>query len=251
MKLGDLAIARIGLGTNRLTHTPEHVEFIRSAVEAGVQMVDTAHLYTGTQSEKTIGEAVTGTPKGVVVATKGGFNPGEGKPDVLRAQIEESLRNLRTEAITLYFLHRVHPDTPLEVSLGAIKEQVDRKKIRFVGISEVDVDQIERARKVLPIHAVQNRYNLADRKWDAVVDYCDEEGIVFVPFFPLREGHSAAVDEVARKHRATPSQVMLAWLLKRSPVMLPIPGTLSLEHLKENLAAQKIELTKAEYESLA
>ncbi|HKV86404.1 MAG TPA: aldo/keto reductase [Candidatus Dormibacteraeota bacterium] len=251
MKLGDLAIARIGLGTNRLTHTPEHVEFIRSAVEAGVQMIDTAHLYTGTQSEKTIGEAVTGTPNVVVVATKGGFNPGEGKPDVLRAQIEESLRNLRTEAITLYFLHRVHPDTPLEVSLGAIQEQVDRKKIRFVGISEVDVDQIERARKVLPIHAVQNRYNLADRKWDAVVDYCDEEGIVFVPFFPLREGHSAAVDEVARKHRATPSQVMLAWLLKRSPVMLPIPGTLSLEHLKENLAAQKIELTKAEYESLA
>ena len=251
MKLGDLDIARIGLGTNRLTHTPEHVEFIRSAVEAGVQMIDTAHLYTGTQSEKTIGEAVTGTPEGVVVATKGGFNPGEGKPDVLRGQIEESLRNLRTEAITLYFLHRVHPDTPLEVSLGAIQEQVDRKKIRFVGISEVDVDQIERARKVLPIHAVQNRYNLADRKWDAVVDYCDEEGIVFVPFFPLREGHSAAVDEVARKHRATPSQVMLAWLLKRSPVMLPIPGTLSLAHLKENLAAQKIELTKAEYESLA
>ncbi|HET9782144.1 MAG TPA: aldo/keto reductase [Candidatus Dormibacteraeota bacterium] len=251
MKFGDLEIARVGLGSNRLTHTPEHVAFIRAAVEAGVQMIDTAHLYTGTQSEKTIGEAVGGAPKGVVVATKGGFNAGEGKPDVLRAQIEESLRNLRTEAIMLYFLHRVHPDTPLEASLGVIKEQMDRKKIRFAGVSEVDVHQIERARKVVPIHAVQNHYNLAERKWDAVVDYCEREGIVFVPFFPLRAGHSAGVDELARKHRATPSQVMLAWLLQRSPVMLPIPGTLSLEHLKENLAAEKLELTKAEYESLA
>ena len=251
MRLGELEVARIGLGTNRLTHTAAHVEFIKGAVEAGVQMIDTAHLYTGTESERTIGEAVGGAPPGVVVATKGGFVAGEGNPEVLRAQIQESLRNLRTETITLYFLHRVHPDTPLEVSLGAIKEYVERKKIRYVGVSEVDIDQVERARKVLPIHAVQNRYNLGERKWDAVVDYCEREGILFVPFFPLRAGHTATVDEVARKHRATPTQVMLAWLLRRSPAMLPIPGTLSLEHLKENLAAQKVELTESEYQSLA
>jgi len=250
MRLGDVDVARIGMGTNRLTHTPEHVEFIRGAVEAGVQMIDTAHLYTGTQSEKTIGEAVGGAPPGVVVATKGGFVAGEGRPEVLRAQIEESLRNLRAEAITLYFLHRVHPDTPLEVSLGAIREYVEQSKILYVGVSEFDIDQIEHARKVVPIHAVQNRYNLAERKWDAVVDYCEREGIVFVPFFPLRAGHSSTVDGIARAHHATPTQVMLAWLLQRSPAMLPIPGTLSLEHLKENLAAQKLELTKSEYDRL-
>lgn len=251
MRIGDLDVARIGLGTNRLTHTPENVGFIRVAVEAGVQMIDTAHLYTGTQSEKTIGEAVGGSPPGVVVATKGGFQPGEGSPEVLHGQIEESLRNLRTEEITLYFLHRVHPDTPLEVSLGVIKEHVAKKHIRYVGISEVTVDQIERARKVVPIHAVQNHYNLAERKYDAVVDYCEKEGIVFVPFFPLRAGRTATVDAIASKHGATPQQVMLAWLLQRSPVMLPIPGTLSLDHLKENLGALEIELTRSEYDSLS
>jgi pyridoxine 4-dehydrogenase len=251
MKFADLEVARIGLGTNRLTHTPEHVAFIKAAVEAGVQMIDTAHLYTGTQSEQTIGEALSPQPRDGVIATKGGFHAGEGRPEILRAQIEESLRNLRTGSITLYFLHRVHPDTPLEESLGVIKEYVERGKIRYAGVSEVDVEQIERARKVLPIHAVQNHYNLAERKWDAVVDYCEREGIVFVPFFPLRAGRGAAVDEIARRHRATAPQVMLAWLLQRSPVMLPIPGTLSVEHLRENLAAQKLELTKSEYESLA
>lgn len=251
MKFADMEVARIGLGTNRLTHTPEHVAFVKAAVDAGVQMIDTAHLYTGTQSEQTIGEALSPQPRDVIVATKGGFQPGEGRPDILRAQIEESLRNLRSASISLYFLHRVHPDTPLEVSLGVIKEFVEQSKIRHVGVSEVDIEQIERARKVLPIHAVQNHYNLAERKWDAVVDYCEREGIVFVPFFPLRGGHDAAVDEIARKHRVTPQQVMLAWLLQRSPMMLPIPGTLSIEHLKENLAAQQLELTRPEYESLA
>lgn len=250
MKLGDLDVDRIGLGTNRLTYTPKHVAFIEAAVGAGVQMIDTAHLYTGTQSEKTIGEAVGGSPPGVVVATKGGFQPGEGRPEVLRGQIAESLHNLRTREITLYFLHRVHPDTPLEVSLGVIKEHVERKEIRYVGISEVDVDQIELARKVVPIHAVQNHYNLAERKHDAVIDYCEKEGIVFVPFFPLRAGHTPAVDAIASKRGATPQQVMLAWLLQRSPVMLPIPGTLSLDHLKENLGALKLDLTGSEYQSL-
>lgn len=253
MRFGDLDIARVGLGSNRLTHTPEHVEFIREAIDAGVQMIDTAYSYTRGQSEETIGEAESPFPETVVVATKGGGgpNPGRGRPEVLRHQIEESLARLKTQSIALYYLHRVDPQTPIEESLGAIKEYVNAGRIRDVGVSEVDVAEIERARRVVDVVAVQNHYNLAERKWDAVVDYCEKENIVFVPFFPLRAGRTSAVDAIARKHRASPPQVMLAWLLHRSPVMLPIPGTLSLEHLKENLAAQKIELTKAEYEQLA
>ncbi len=209
---------RIGLGTNRLTNTPENVAFIREAVAVGVEMIDTAHLYTGGESEATIGAAGVGA----LVATKGGYHPGEGAPGVLRGQIEESLRRLRTEVIDLYYLHRVDPQTPLEDSLGLIKEYVDAGKVRRVGISEVSIEQIERARAVLPIAAVQNEYSLAERKHDAVVDYCEAEGIVFVPFFPLRG--------------ADDPQAALEWLLRRSPAMLPIPGTLSLAHLRENLA---------------
>ena len=250
MKVGDLDIGRIGLGTNRLEHSSQNVAFIKDAVAAGLQMIDTAHLYTGGHSEETIGEALGGAGAGgvVVVATKGGFRGA--RPDTLHAEIEQSFRSLRTDVIALYYLHRVDPETPIEESLGVIKGYRDKGQIQNVGISQVDVEQIERARKVVPIAAVQNHYNLAERKYDAVVDYCDGEGIVFVPFYPLRDGHSKAVDSIARRHNATPQQVMLAWLLHRTPAMLPIPGTLSLEHLKENLAAQKIELTKAEYEEL-
>jgi len=252
VKVGDVDVRRIGLGTNRLTHTRENVALIRAAVAAGVQMIDTAHLYTGGQSEQTIGEALSPVPDGCVVATKGGFGgAGRGRPEVLREEIEESLRGLRTDTITLYYLHRVDPQTPLEESLAAMKEDQDRGRIRHIGISEVGIEQIERARKVVTVVAVQNQYNLAERKYDSVVDYCEREGIVFVPFYPLRAGRSAAVDEIARRHHATPAQVMLAWLLHRSPVMLPIPGTLSLEHMKENLGALKIQLTKPEYESLS
>ena len=251
VKLGDIEVGRIGLGTNRLTKTPENIAFIKSAVAAGVQMIDTAHSYTGGQSEETIGEALSPIPEGCVVATKGGFSgAGRGRPEVLRAEIEESLRRLRTDSIALYYLHRVDPATPLEESLGAIKEYRDRGRIRHVGISEVGIEQIERARKVVPIAAVQNQYNLSERKYDAVVDYCASEGIVFVPFFPLRGRGGAALGEIARRHSATTAQIVLAWLLRRSPGMLPIPGTLSLEHLKENVAAPEIELTDAELEAL-
>jgi len=251
VKLGDIEVGRIGLGTNRLTKTPENIAFIKSAVAAGVQMIDTAHSYTGGQSEETIGEALSPIPDGCVVATKGGFSgAGRGRPEVLRAEIEESLRRLRTDSIALYYLHRVDPATPLEESLGAIKEYRDRGRIRHVGISEVGIEQIERARKVVPIAAVQNQYNLSERKYDAVVDYCASEGIVFLPFFPLRGRGGAALGEIARRHSATTAQIVLAWLLRRSPGMLPIPGTLSLEHLKENLAATEIELTDAEFEAL-
>lgn len=222
VNLAGREVRRIGLGTNRLTQSPENVRFIRAAVEAGLQHIDTAHLYTGGQSESTIGEALAGRSE-VLVATKGGYGgAGQGRPEVLTAQIEESLRRLRTDVIDLYYLHRVDPETPIEESLGAIKAHVDAGKIRAVGVSEVTVEQIERARRVLPIAAVQNHYNVGERKHDAELAYCAREGIVFVPYFPLRGGGSPAE--------------ALTWLLQRSPVVLPIPGTLSLEHLKENLA---------------
>jgi pyridoxine 4-dehydrogenase len=248
LKLGDAEVPRIGMGTNRLTHTRENITFIREAVAAGLGLIDTAHLYTGGQSEATIGDAQV--QDRCVVATKGGFRPGQGNPDALRAQIEESLQRLQTERIALYYLHRPDPETPLEDSVGAIKDYVDDGKIRHVGVSEVSIEQIERARNVLPITAVQNNYSRSERKWDDVVDYCAGEGIVFVPFFPLRGSDGSAVAEIARQRGATPTQVTLAWLLKRSPAMLPIPGTLSLEHAKENLVALELDLSDEEFEDL-
>jgi pyridoxine 4-dehydrogenase len=252
VRLGDLEICRIGLGTNRLRNTDENIAFIRAAVDAGVQMIDTAHLYTRGDSEKTIGRALSPPPFGVVVATKGGYgDTGRGKPDILRQEIEQSLASLRVDRIALYYLHRVDPTTPIEESLGAIKEYVDRGAIARVGISKVDIPLIERARKVVPIAVVQNEYNLAARSYDDVVDYCAREGIVFVPYFPLHAEPGRALLEIAKKHDATPRQIMLAWLLKRSPAMLPIPGTLSIDHLCENLAALTLELSDAEFDAIA
>jgi pyridoxine 4-dehydrogenase len=251
VKLGDNDVARVGLGTNRLTHTPEHVAFVREAVDAGVGVIDTAHLYADGESEATIGEALSPAPDGCIVATKGGFNPGEGRAEVLRAQLDESLRRLRTEAIELYYLHRVDPETPFEESLGVLAEAQRRGEVRHVGLSQVGVDEIEQARDVLPIAAVQNRYNLSDRGSDEVVDHCEREGIVFVPFTPLKGDAPPAAAEIAARHGATESQVALAWLLKRSPAMLPIPGTLSIEHLRENLAALELQLADGEFERIS
>jgi pyridoxine 4-dehydrogenase len=249
--VGNAEVARIGLGTNRLTNTPANVAFIKAAVAAGVGMIDTAHLYKNGESEKTIGTALAPFPRNCVVATKGGYEgAGHGRPEALRAEIEESLRRLRTDTITLYYLHRVDPETPIETSLGAIKEFQDRGKIKHVGISEVSIAEIERARKVVPIAAVQNEYNLSERKHDSVVDYCAKENIIFVPFYPLHGDGGRALADIAARHSAAPRQIALAWLLRRSPTMLPIPGTLSIEHLKENLAALRIELTDAEFNAL-
>ena len=251
LRLGDAEIARIGLGTNRLTNTPTNVAFVKEAVAAGVGLIDTAQGYTGGESEETIGAALSPDPDRCVVATKGGGGgPGRGRPEILQAQIDESLRRLRTDSIALYYLHRVDPETPLEDSLAAIKQYRDRGRIRHVGISEVSIDQIERARRVVPIEAVQNHYNLSERKHEAVVDHCARENIVFVPFFPLRGDGGRALPEIAARHGATSAQIALAWLLRRSPTMLPIPGTLSLEHFKENMAALQIELTDADFEAL-
>ncbi len=172
LRLAGVEVPRIGLGTNRLTNTDEHVDFIRRAVEAGVRHIDTAHLYAGGESEQVVGAALAGDRDDVLVATKGGYNPGEGRPEVLNAQIEQSLRALRTESIGLYYLHRIDPDTPLEESLGAIGEHVDRGDIRHVGISAVGVAEIERARKVVPVAAVQNEYSLSERGHDDVVNHC-------------------------------------------------------------------------------
>lgn len=250
IRIGETEVARIGLGTNRLRHTPGNEAFLREAVAAGTGLIDTAHTYTGGDSEATIGAALSPMPAGVVVATKGGYGAGHGRPDVLRAQVQESLRRLRTDAIPLYYLHRVDPETPLEESLGALAEFQAAGLVRHVGLSEVTVDQIESARRVLPIAAVQNHYNLVERKYDEVVDHCAREGIVFVPYFPLRELPRGPLDQIAERHGATSAQIALAWLLRRSPAMLPIPGTLSIDHLRENLGALDLELDPAELRAL-
>jgi aryl-alcohol dehydrogenase-like predicted oxidoreductase len=248
LTLGDTPLSRIGLGTNRLTNAPENVAFVRDAVAAGIGLIDTAHTYTGGESEQTIGAALSSTPHGCVVATKGGYR--DARPEVLSAEIDESLRRLRTDGIDLYYLHRPDPKTPLRDSLGVIDEYRQRGAIRHVGVSNVSVEQVERAREVVPVAAVQNHYNLSERTHDEVVDYCADSGIVFVPYFPLRAGGGPVAAEIAQRHGATPAQVALAWLLRRSPATLPIPGTLSREHLRENLAAAEIELTDEEFEAL-
>jgi pyridoxine 4-dehydrogenase len=251
LRLGDVEIPRIGLGTNRLTDTRENVAFVRDAVAAGVSLIDTAHVYSGGESEKAIGKALSPVPERCIVATKGGYAAGTGRPQALREQIEESLRRLRADSIGLYYLHRVDPGTPLEESLGEIKLHRDAGRVRHVGISAVRVEQIERARQIVPIAAVQNHYNLSEREHDDVVDYCSQHGIAFVPYFPLGGKGGGALAEIAERRDVTPVQITLAWLLRRSPIVAPIPGTLSLEHLRRNLDALEMELTDAEYDVLA
>ena len=248
MMVAGKEVARIGLGTNRLASTPENHAFLREAVEAGLGLIDTAHVYTGGDSEHTIGEALSPAPDGLVIATKGGY--GGASPEVLRAQIEQSLASLRTEAIDLYYLHRVDPKTTLDESLSVIAEFQEAGKIKEIGISAVGVEQIEAARSAVPIAAVQNHYNVTERDSDDVVDYCEENGIVFVPYYPVKRGDPPGLAEIAERHDASPAQIKLAWLLRRSPVMLPIPGTLSIEHLRENLDALEIELTDDEFDAL-
>jgi pyridoxine 4-dehydrogenase len=249
MEVAGKDVVRMGLGTNRLTSTPENHAFLREAVEAGVGMIDTAHVYTGGDSERAIGEALSPKPDGLVVATKGGYS-GNGSPDALRAQIEQSFESLATDEIDLYYLHRVDPETPLADSLRTIGEYRDAGKIKEIGVSAVGVEQIEAAREVVPIAAVQNHYNVGERGYDDVVDYCQENGILFVPYYPVKGAVPPALTEIAESHDASPEQIALAWLLRRSPAILPIPGTLSIEHLRENLGALDIELTDDEYEAL-
>lgn len=225
INLGGIAVNRIGLGTNRITDTAESHEILRYAVERGVNFIDTAHLYTGGTSERVIGETLSPYAPGLVVASKCGYMGGA--PDVLRAELEQSLASLKTQQITLYQLHRVDAAVDIEVSVLAMKEFQDEGKIKHIGLSEVTVDQIIRARKIAEIASVQNHYNMQERAHDDVVDYCTAENIIFIPFFPLGGRGGLGVS----------SAEALRWLLDRSPMMLPIPGTLSKNHLDENLSA--------------
>jgi pyridoxine 4-dehydrogenase len=249
LTLAEIEVPRIGLGTNRLSHTHEHVAFVQEAVAAGIRVIDTAYTYAGGESETTIGAALSPLPADVVVATKGGWD--DGRPEAIRAQIDESLRRLRTDSIPLYYLHRPDPKVPIEESLGAIREGRDSGKIRHVGVSQVGVEELERARQVVPVAAVQNHYSLSEQTHEDVLEYCTREGVVFVPFFPLRRVGGRAVEALAERHGVSVEQIALAWLLARAPVTLPIPGTLSSEHLRENLGAMELELPEAELRALA
>jgi pyridoxine 4-dehydrogenase len=191
----------------------------------------------------------TGFPERIVVATKGGYEPGANRPERLRAELEESFERLGADTIDLYYLHRFQPDVPLADSLGVLREHRQAGRIRHVGLSQVGVDEIERARDVVPIEAVQDEFNLAERKYDPVVDFCEREGLVFVPFYPLR-AKPPGLGEIARRYDASPEQIALAWLLRRSPCIVPIPGTRSTDHLRENVGALELELSDEDYATL-
>lgn len=267
---GDLTVNRLGFGAMRITGDgiwgePEDREgakkVLRRAVELGVNFIDTSDAYGPAVSERLIGEALAPYSGGVVVATKGGLvrtgpNAWEpvGRPAYLRQEVEMSLRYLKTEKIDLWQLHRIDPKTPVEESLGEIAKLKEEGKIRHVGLSEVKPQEIEQARKVVEIVSVQNKYNLGDREHEDVVDYCTEHGLAFIPWFPMAAGKLAQpggkLDGVAKKHGATVSQISLAWLLHRSPVILPIPGTSSAKHLEENVAAAGVTLSDAEWNEI-
>ena len=268
---GNLEVNRLGFGAMRLTGEgiwgePENLEeakaVLRRAVEIGITLIDTADSYGPDVSERLIGETLSPYPDDLVIATKGGLvrpGPGNwqtnGRPEHLREACEGSLRRLGLERIDLYQLHRIDPDVPAEESLGVLSEMRDEGKIRHVGLSEVGIEEIQQAQEIVPIVTVQNRYNLTDRGSEDVLDYCESEGIGFIPWFPLATGDLAKdggpLDEISEEHEARPSQIALAWLLHRSPVILPIPGTSSVEHLDENAAAAGIELSDDEFEELA
>jgi len=252
--IGDLTVNRLGLGTNRINDTDEAHELLQEAVALGVNFIDTAHRYQAGASETAIGNALAPYPGGVVVATKGGWQ--DTRPEQLHGLLEESLRRLQTQCIDLYQLHRVNPEVPIEDSVGALKALQAEGLINHIGLSEVTVEQLQRAQAVAPIVSVQNEYNVAVRKHEDLVDYCTQQGIAFIPWFPLGglSGGTAEVEQlvadVAGKTDATVQQVALAWLLRRSPVMLPIPGTLSIEHLKDNLRAASLVLDDETYQQL-
>ncbi len=263
---GEIPVHRLGFGAMRITGSgiwgppkdrKECIAVLRRAVELEVNLIDTAESYGPHVSEDLIAEALQPYAKGIVIATKGGLDrPGpnkwepNGRPERLREELEGSLARLRLDRIDLWQLHRIDPKVPEEEQFGAIEQFRREGKIRFVGLSEVSVEQIERARKHFPVATVQNKYNLVDREWENVLDYCEREKIGFIPRFPLQTGklsdEGGRLGAVAKKHNATPSQVALAWLLWRSPVMLPIPGTSKVKHLEENIAAAGLRIPEVE-----
>ena len=267
----DLRVTRLGFGAMRITGNgiwgaptdrDEAVQVLRRAVELGIDFIDTADSYGPRVSEEIIAEALYPYPAQLVIATKGGFErPGpnrwveNGRPEHLRSACEGSLRRLRLDRIDLYQLHRIDPRVPAEDQLGTLKDLQAQGKIRHIGLSEVSVRQIRHAQTIVPIVSVQNRYNLADRGSEDVLEYCEKRNMGFIPWFPLGAGKVSAVDSplsrLAAQWKATPSQVALAWLLARSPVMLPIPGTSSVAHLEENIAAAGLKIDQNRMRELA
>jgi aryl-alcohol dehydrogenase-like predicted oxidoreductase len=267
---GDTEVHRLGFGAMRITGTgiwgePDDPaaarDLLRRVVDAGVDLIDTADSYGPEVSENLIAEALHPYPDGLVIATKGGITrPGPGRwepncrPERLKRCCEDSLRRLKLERIDLYQLHTVDPKVPIEDSVGALAELREEGKIRHIGVSNVGLEELERARAVAPIVSVQNRYNLADRHSEELLERCQELGLGFLPWFPLNTGNLAKaggqLDEIARAHDATPAQVALAWLLEQSPVTLPIPGTGSIQHFEENLEAAQLELSDEEMKAL-
>ena len=267
---GDLTVNRLGFGAMRITgegvwgwpaDRNNALKVLRRAVELGVNLIDTADAYGPETSELLIAEALHPYPKGLVIATKGGLTrpgPGQwvpnGRPEHLKQAVDGSLKRLRLDRIDLYQLHTVDRKVPLEQSLGALKEMQDAGKIRHVGLSNVSAQEIERARKILPIVSVQNEYNIQDRTSEKVLVYCEKESLGFMPWFPIGGGRGLkpenALETAAKARGVSVVQIALAWLLQRSPVMLPIPGTSSIAHLEENVAAAKIKLTPAEWKSI-
>jgi pyridoxine 4-dehydrogenase len=273
--IGDRTVRRLGFGAMRITGPgiwgppPNHdgaIAVLRRAVELGVNLIDTADSYGPHVSEELIAEALHPYPADLLIATKGGLIrtgpgrgwPADGRPEHLRDACEGSLRRLRLETIELYQEHRPDPEVPYEESIGALKELQDEGKIRHIGISNVTVDQLEAARRIVEVVSVQNRFNVTDRHSQDVLDRCEQLGIVFFPWAPVAAGELASpggpVDQIAEHHEASPGQVSLAWLLARSPVIVPIPGTSSVEHLEQNLGAAELSLSEnelAELESAA
>jgi pyridoxine 4-dehydrogenase len=267
---GDLEVNRLGYGAMRLTgkgiwgepkDPGEAKRVLKRAVELGVNFIDTADSYGPAVSERLIGDALSPFPKGLVVATKAGFTrqgPDRwaevGRPEYLVQQVEMSLRWLKTDVIELWQLHRIDPKVPVEESLGAIAKLQAQGKIRHVGLSEVKPKEIDRARKVIEIVSVQNQYNVGDRQHEDVLQYCEKHQLAFIPWFPVAAGKLARpggkLDKVAKRHGATVSQLSLAWLLHRSPVTLPIPGTSSVAHLEENLKASEISLSAEDMKAI-
>ena len=266
---GEISVHRLGFGAMRLTGEgiwgpPKDrkgaLAVLRRAVELDVNFIDTADSYGPNVSEELIAEALFPYPAGLVIATKGGWNrPGpnqwthDATPSHLRAAVEGSLKRLRLNRIDVYQLHIPDPVVSFEASVETLAQLRNEGKIRLVALSNVTQEHIERAHKIVPIVSVQNRYSFADREWDYVVDYCERNGIAFIPWYPLGAGKVAGqvLDRIAKAHRASPTQVALAWLLRRSPMMLPIPGTSSITHLEENIAADSLRLSQEDYEDLA
>jgi pyridoxine 4-dehydrogenase len=262
---GELTVNRLGFGAMRITgegiwgpprDPAVAIAVLRRAIELGVNFIDTADSYGPNVSEELIAEALAPYPKDLVIATKGGWNrPGpnqwthDASPAHLRKAVEGSLKRLRLDRIDVYQLHAPDPTVPLDASLETLCNIQSEGKIRLVALSNVTVEHIERARKIVPIVSVQNRYSFADREWDHVVDYCERNRIAFIPWFPLAAGTVAGklLETIAKARHVKPIQVALAWLLKRSPIMLPIPGTSSIEHLEENVRAASLQLTDEEY----